>query len=326
MGHPSNNAPAVSIITPAYNSAAFLPATVAGARAQTFTDFELLIVDDGSRDDTLEVARGLAAADSRIRVLATVNGGAALARNTAMAVARGQFFALLDSDDVWWPGYLERQLALLKKFPDVSVVTANAINHGGPRDGTPLWPRTAGLRRLGLHDALREENAISIMSVFRRTCVEVAGGFDPEFNGNEDYHFWIRVLRAGFVVMQCGEPIAFYRRRPGSVSDDERQMLKGIIRILQWAHDGSPSPGELAIINRQIARFTRELQLADAKAHLVRGEFREAADAFAVVSSLSGDLYSRLVAQTSRRAPATLRWAYQTLSAMRAGRRATSPS
>jgi glycosyltransferase involved in cell wall biosynthesis len=324
--HDAPHAPAVSVITPAYNAAQFLPDTVASALAQTFSDFELLIVDDGSLDDTLEVARRLAAADARIRVFTTVNGGAAAARNAAMAAARGEFFALLDSDDIWWPEYLARQIALLKRFPDATVVTANALNLGGPHNGAPLWPRTQGLRRLTLRDALQEENAISIMSVFRRTAFDASCGFDPAFNGNEDYHFWLQLLRAGFVILQCAEPSASYRRRSGSVSDDQARMLNGVIHVLQWTRERCQAPAELDVIDRQLARFNRELRLAAAKAHLLQGEFREAADEFAAVSNLKGDLFSKVVARTSRQAPGTLRWAYRTLSAIRASRRAASPA
>src|SRR5262245_36702982 len=96
-------APAVSVITPAYNAASYLPETIASVLAQTHRDFELLIIDDGSTDDTLEVARRFAAADARISVASVPNSGPAAARNAALRAARGEFIALLDSDDVIAP-------------------------------------------------------------------------------------------------------------------------------------------------------------------------------------------------------------------------------
>src|SRR3982751_6357589 len=105
-------APAISVITPAYNVAEFLSATVASAHAQTWHDFELLIVDDGSTDDTQAIARSWERADPRIRVFTREDGGAAKARNTAIEHARGQYLALLDGDDLWDPTFLESQMRI----------------------------------------------------------------------------------------------------------------------------------------------------------------------------------------------------------------------
>ena len=99
-------------------------------RAQTFDDFELVIVDDGSTDSTLTMAKAFEARDRRIRVFTQPNGGMSAARNTALREARGRFFALLDSDDVWMPTFLETHVALFDRF-GVDVVTNNALNLGG---------------------------------------------------------------------------------------------------------------------------------------------------------------------------------------------------
>jgi len=109
--------PVVTVVTPAYNVARYLHETVGSVLRQTFSALELVIVDDGSTDDTLAVARRLAATDARIRVVATPNGGPASARNTALRSARGEFVALLDSDDLLMPDYLAKQLAVFKAHP-----------------------------------------------------------------------------------------------------------------------------------------------------------------------------------------------------------------
>ena len=103
-------APLVSILTPAYNSAAYVAETVESVRQQTCTDFELLIVDDGSTDDTLEIVQALAAGDARVKILPSPHAGPAVARNIGLQHASGQFLALLDSDDVWDPSYLSLSL------------------------------------------------------------------------------------------------------------------------------------------------------------------------------------------------------------------------
>src|SRR5215831_13390320 len=121
-------APLVSILTPAYNSAAYVAETVESVLQQTCSDFELLIVDDGSTDDTLAVVRALAEADTRVKGFASPHGGPAIARNVALQHARGQFLALLDSDDVWDPSFLSTQLSLLQKQPEIAIVTANVVS------------------------------------------------------------------------------------------------------------------------------------------------------------------------------------------------------
>jgi len=127
----------VSIITPAYNAESYLTETVRSVQSQTFDDFEMLIVDDDSTDDTAEIAKRFAAEDPRIRLIRQANAGPSAARNTAIEQARGEYLALLDSDDLWMHTYLADQLAILAAHPDVDVVSANAFNLGGPHDGEP---------------------------------------------------------------------------------------------------------------------------------------------------------------------------------------------
>jgi hypothetical protein len=257
--------PAVSIITPAFNAAAFLQQTIHSVLEQTFADFELIVVDDGSTDDTIAIARRAAAADPRIRVLSSPHGGPAAARNVGLRAARGRLVALLDADDLWWPEYLDEQVALLDAHPDVAAVSANALSLGGVHDGKPVWPATTGVRRLHLRDLLAEENAVCIMTVFRRESVAGFGGFDPAFTGNEDYQFWLEMTLAAGVILQNRAPHGHYRRRAGSVSDDEPRMLRGMIRVLTAIVPRLRTAEERAIAARQIARFRRELRVASIK-------------------------------------------------------------
>src|SRR5580765_5270328 len=173
--------PLVSIITPAYNSSGFIAETIKAALAQTCTDFELIVVDDESTDRTIDVVHDIAAGDPRVIVMVSPHGGPATARNVALDAVRGRFIALLDSDDVWMPDYLEDQLTLLGRFPDRAIVTANAFNRGGRFDGQTIWRNTRGSRRLSLHDLIRSEDSVCIMSVFRREVLDRVGGFDRHF-------------------------------------------------------------------------------------------------------------------------------------------------
>jgi glycosyltransferase involved in cell wall biosynthesis len=270
--------PTVSIVTPAFNSSAFIAETITAALAQTFSDFEFIVVDDGSTDDTIEVVHAAAAGDPRVIVIASPHGGPAVARNAGLDIARGRFIALLDSDDVWMPQYLDEQLALLERFPDQAIVTANAINHGGALDQRPLWPATRGWRELTLRDLILEENAVCIMSVFRRDVVDRIGGFARAFTGNEDYEFWIRAANAGFGILQNLRPLGSYRRRADSVSADSLRVIRGMMAVLGAVVSmKGPIEQEHEVIERRLSRLREELIMMQLRSSLSRQDGRSAA-------------------------------------------------
>ena len=313
-----SSAPLVTIVTPAYNSAAFIGETIAAALAQTCADFELIVVDDGSTDGTIEAVHAAANGDARVIVLRASHGGPASARNTAFDVARGQFIALLDSDDVWMPHYLASQIALLERFPDRAIVTANAINHGGPLDGRPLWRSTLGWRALSLLDLIREEDAVCIMTVFRRAVLDRIGGIDPRFTGNEDYEFWLRAAHAGFGILQYHRPLGYYRRREGSVSADDVRMLDGIVSVLGHARQ-MPGMGEheRAAIDKQLERFRQEKVKVEMRSSLAKNDAATAALGLKTLSELRGSLCLSIAARLSMTWPDLLRRAYDWRRALR---------
>lgn len=314
-----NNVPSVSVITPAYNASEFLSQTIASALAQTHRDFELLVVDDGSTDDTLDIARRWERTDTRVRVLARSHGGQSAARNAAIAEARGEFFALLDSDDLWHPTFLESQLTLLDSEPLVDVVTGNALNLGGAHHGRPVNP-VQDCREISPLEILERENSIFIMSVFRRSVVERTGGFDETLPLNEDYDFWIRAAHAGCVFLHNPVPLGHYRRRPDSMSSNHLQMLVGIIRVLRHSRPLFVGrPRELAAIDHQLARFEQERLLASAKSNLVERRFAAATHDFNSLCNVKRDFMSAVVARMSQYVPAILLWAYRTKRALRLG-------
>jgi teichuronic acid biosynthesis glycosyltransferase TuaG len=303
--------PLVSIITPAFNSSAFIGETIAAALAQTCADFELLVIDDGSSDDTIDVVHRAAGGDSRVIVMASAHGGPAAARNAGLDAARGRFIALLDSDDVWMPAYLESQLTLLGRFPDRAIVTANAINRGGRLDGRPLWPETSGWRALAPRDVIVQDDAVCIMSVFRREVADRIGGFDVRYTGNEDYQFWLRAVNAGFGIVQNRRPMGFYRRRPDSVSANETRMLSGIIRVLDAAGrmDGLMAR-ERPAIARQLQRVRQEVVRTEMRASLARNDAATAALGLKTLSELRDSWPLAVAARVTMIWPHLLQRAY----------------
>lgn len=312
-------APLVSILTPAYNSAEYIAETIESVRRQSYPNFELIVADDGSTDGTLDAVRHAADGDPRVVIVSSPHGGPATARNAAIAVARGSFFALLDSDDVWMPEYLREQLEIASRVPSAGVVTPNGINRGGELDGRPLWAATTGLRTLALHDMIVEDNAVCVMALFRREVVEASGGFDPRFTGNEDYEFWLRAANAGFGFVQNRRPLCYYRRRAGSLSSDTVHMTHGIIRVLEAAATWrGPIEREQSVIVAKIAQMRDQMASERLRASLSRRDGHDAAMRLKDLSELRGSVCLALAARITNAWPQLLLRAYDLRRALRA--------
>jgi GT2 family glycosyltransferase len=310
--------PSVSIITPAFQAHDFLADAVRSVLAQTFGDFELLVVDDGSTDQTADIAQSFATIDARIRLIRQSNGGTSSARNTALAHARAPLFALLDSDDVWMPDYLEEQVRLVRSWPSAGIVSANAINLGGMLDGTPLRPIQGEVQRLTLQDLIEFEESVTIMAVIRREVYERIGGFDTSLRSSEDYDYWIRSAAAGFDVLFNPKPLAFYRRRTDSISADGERMFESITRVLRKATASvSEALPEGIAIARQLACLESRALAESAKCALHRGEYADARTMFAQLARQSGLLQWKVAAAGAHFAPRLLRLAHDASLALR---------
>lgn len=277
--------PAVSVIVPAFNVEPYLGESIESALGQTYRDFEVIVVNDGSADATGSVAERYAADHpGRVIALSQPNRGVSAARNAALAIARGSRIALLDGDDRWAPAFLESQMRILDARPEIAIVTGNAVNLGGPSDGAPVRPVDPSQTEPELVDILRDETAVFIMSLFRREVVNAVGGFDERFRTNEDYDFWIRAAQAGFRFVRNPTPLGFYRRHAPSLSASDIRMLTGIVKVYMKAlpHCAPDSP-EWAVIEGQVARFEMERVAAEARLAL---EQRNIAAALASVRQL----------------------------------------
>jgi glycosyltransferase involved in cell wall biosynthesis len=270
--------PLVSVIIPAYNVEPYIAAAIESALEQTFGDYEIVVVDDGSTDRTGAIAAAYAARSARIRLVRQVNRGLSAARNAALREARGAFFALLDGDDIWDPNFLEQQMAVFRARPDVSIVTGNATCLGSWRDGQPAQPYPDLRPEPTLITVLEDERAVFVMSVFRRRVYETIGGFDEALRTNEDYDYWIRAAATGFIFARNDQPLGRYRRRDDSLSACDVRMLSGILKVFaknRPLFDGRPA--ELAALDRQVRRFELALLGAQARAAIERSDFETAA-------------------------------------------------
>lgn len=304
--------PFVSVVMPAYNVEPFVDAAVASVRAQTFRDFELLVVDDGSTDGTSAVVERHAREDSRVRLLGQANAGISAARNLALRHARGSLIAILDSDDAWTPDYLEAQVRILEQRPEVDIVTGNAWFQGGPEDGRPAAPTPDPRADPDLRSLLGDETSVFIMSVFRRELIDTVGGFDESFRSNEDYDLWIRAAMAGFRFARNDTPAGYYRRRDDSLSADELRMLDGILRVYAKTRPTLANrPEELIVLECQVRRFETERVAALARKALQAGDRAGIERWVTDLHHRRGGVLLFLARLAARRFPGLLTRAYQ---------------
>jgi glycosyltransferase involved in cell wall biosynthesis len=237
--------PSVSIVVATYNQAGFLAEAVASVRAQTFADWELLVVDDGSTDETRAVVERFAE-DSRIRYLPGIHAERAAARNRGIAATDGALIAFLDADDVWRPDKLARQVAALVEAPEAGACYAVArfVDAGG----RPLAERKPVLPPSGrLFPRLVRGNFIILASmVVRRRCLDAVGGFDatlPAF-GCEDWDLWMRLARR-YSIVAVDEELVRYRQHDGNTSPE--QVMASGLAVLDRLYADAAVAGEAGI-------------------------------------------------------------------------------
>ena len=240
-------APRVSVIIPAYNQARFLADAVNSVLAQTCRDFEIVIVDDGSTDETPTVAQGFfdaapwdAAGSNRVRLFRQENRGLAGARNTGIRQARGEFIALLDSDDLWLPGFLEKMLALAGDHPEAAVLYCGwrYVDEGGRL--LPEAPHLTVIPPMEMHARMLRANQLNVCTVLlRREAVLQAGLFDESFRRLEDWDLWLRLLEEVCTFVGLKEPLVLYRLHGSSLSADAAEMKRVSTRLVE-KHFGPP--------------------------------------------------------------------------------------
>lgn len=227
MEHTNGRKPSVSVIMPAYNAGCFIADAIRSVMAQTFTDWELLVLDDGSSDDTLAIARSLAQTDCRIRVLPNKhNMGVAKTRNRGFDLCRGEYVALLDSDDIWYPQKLEKQLALMRETgADLCYCAYAIVDAAGKKvRGDYLVPPT-----VDLHGLLRQ-NVIGCSTVMLSAAVKERYRFETDFY-HEDYVLWLRLLQDGCKAAGCTPVLAAWRYVENSRSFNKWDAAKNRWRI-----------------------------------------------------------------------------------------------
>ncbi len=224
--------PAVSVVLPTYNRAHTLDRAVGSVLGQTFGDLELIIVDDGSTDDTGAVVSGFN--DPRIRyVRHDVNRGANVARNTGIKLSRGEYLAFQDSDDEWLPEKLARQVNLLTAADKTVGVVYTGCLRRKAGDAVYIPGARVAVREGDLHRQLLTGNFIAMPAVLiRRCCLVECGLFDEGMPRLQDWDLWIRVARR-YLFACVDEPLVMAYHSPGGISDNAAAYGEALGRILE---------------------------------------------------------------------------------------------
>jgi glycosyltransferase involved in cell wall biosynthesis len=272
--------PIVSVIIPAYNAEAFIAETIESVLAQTLTDIEVLVIDDGSRDGTAAVVQAF----PQVRYVHKANGGVSAARNLGAELAKGEFLAFLDSDDIWHPDKLRQQVQALREHPDSDLsrtalaTDPQSLANIKAATASPPAPATGGAPHRLVTDFrssfLAPYFATSTVMV-RRSAFMRAGGFDSKRRIAEDVDFYLRLLAPRPQVVYMTDNLLYKRPVEGSLGDDSAAGYVQLIDVYErFLLDHPQVKAELGaeVVNQAFY----QLRLALARSHLWVGDNQEA--------------------------------------------------
>ena len=275
-------APRVSIIIPSYNTSDLIAACLDSVFAQTFQDFEAIVVNDGS-PDTPELERVLQPYLDRIVYIKQANKRAAGARNTAIARARGEFLAFLDSDDTWLPNHLESQMKQFEADPALGLVYANAVLVGDPARHIEFMERCPSAGEASFEALVVENCQIPVSTVVaRKAAIVKAGGFDESLARCDDYDMWLRTaFYGGEVGYNRQVQACLADGRPGSLGVSRARMAEACWLILEKADQKLPlSSAQRKLVRNRAAEIRARYLLEEGKDHLSTRNFPKARERF----------------------------------------------
>ncbi|NNU64825.1 MULTISPECIES: glycosyltransferase family 2 protein [Rhizobium] len=237
--------PLVSVVIPAFNASRYIERTLRSAGCQTYRNLEIIVVNDGSTDDTARVVEQVALADSRIRLLSTPNRGVAAARNTGIREATGRFVAFLDADDLWHHTKIEKQVNALNRLNPqwAAVYVLHYIINSDDEILRSCRPDVARGYIFARHLTFKYVGNGSALLVRRDVALEI-GGFDSSYaaagiGGCEDLDFELR-LAARYQIEVIPERLVGYRQYPGNMSSNHLQMGRGALEVIRRSLAANP--------------------------------------------------------------------------------------
>ncbi len=229
--------PKVSVVIPAYNAMAYLPETLESVLKQTFTDFEVLIVNDGSSDHIVEWASQVT--DPRVKLISQENQRVSAARNTGIVNAQGEYIAFLDADDLWEPTKLEKQVRCLDDQPEVGLVYTWTLLVD--QQNNPTGRIFASDVEGKAWNKILENDMISSGSstMIRRSCFDTVGMFDRDLAYAPDLDMWVRIA-FHYPIAVVKEPLLRYRQLPNSFSRNRPKMTQDIRQVIEKTFQSVP--------------------------------------------------------------------------------------
>jgi glycosyltransferase involved in cell wall biosynthesis len=249
--------PVFSVIVPLFNAERTIGATLRSVFAQSWPDFEVIVIDDGSTDNSLNLALALARDDQRLRIISKPNGGVSRARNMGVEFARGRLIAFLDADDLWEPDKLAQHHAwhdadpgLAASYARIAFIDADSDDPGAARTQSTV-PRTALTTAM-----LLGENPVCTTSnlVVRRDILNSVGGFATDMDHAEDQEWQLRALAGGHRITGIDRLLVGYRMNRFGLSADLKNMHDGWQRLATRYGDAGDAPRAQAIFYRYLAR------------------------------------------------------------------------
>lgn len=229
----------VTVVIPSFNAEHYLEEALTSLYAQSYQDFEVVIVDDGSTDTTAELAKRFL--DDRTRLVVKENGGCASARNAGVAEARGRYISFLDSDDYWAPEFLAKGVGFLERNPDVCLVFSllTVVDKDGMSSGLM---KSHGSKRYQFSDLVMENPIGSgSCSLMRREVLDALAPFNESLPASSDCDMWLRMAHSYPLGIAClPVPLSFYRRHPGQTTADWRRMAAAYNLVIAEARALDP--------------------------------------------------------------------------------------
>jgi len=272
------HAPRVSIVIPAYRASRDIATALDSVFAQTFTDFEVIVVEDGS-PDRIELESALEPYRARLHYVSQENRGAAAARNVGIREARGACIALLDADDRWAPEFLQRQVGHLDAHPECDLVYCDAIVTGeSPLAGRRFMEAAPSTGDVTLHSLIAQRcNVILSTVVARRRLLVGVGLFDETLRRGHDFDLWLRMAHHGATIQYQRRVLAERRARADGLSGDSIAELQRAIAVLErFGHRTElDAPTRTALRLRLVALADR-IEIEQGKRRLLEGNFAAA--------------------------------------------------
>jgi glycosyltransferase involved in cell wall biosynthesis len=269
--------PKVSVIIPTYQSGKYITQAVDSVLSQSFGDYEIIIVDDGSTDDTHRILYPYLSS-GKIRLITQPNRGPAAARNNGMKNSIAEYVAFLDADDLWQSEKLEKQVTFLNQNPSIDLIYSDATIFSETQNWSKTHFELSPPAKDRVFENLFIRNFIPLLTTLvRRKVIEEVNGFDESFFGPEDYDLWLRLCNKKNIEPMI-ERLAMYRISSGQVTKQKIRMVENEIRVKEKAFGYAPElltaprfvldPGYYNLLIRIAKLYLQENKVGEARAYL----------------------------------------------------------